>query len=92
MTLGPRRRLAYLAPGEAMGTAEGFVVICLCAEWCGTCRDYQPGFSVMAADFPGVRFAWLDIEEQADDLTGRDGEREPVAWAPHRRHRDGPAS
>ena len=45
-----------------------FLVICLCAEWCGTCREYRPGFDELAARFPGARFRWLDIEEQADDM------------------------
>ncbi|MDR2853286.1 MAG: thioredoxin family protein [Burkholderiaceae bacterium] len=49
-------------------------VICLCAQWCGTCREYQPLFAQLAAqmsapmarDRPGVRFAWVDIEDHAD--------------------------
>ena len=41
-------------------------VICLCADWCGLCRDYQSVFAQMAARYPSCRFAWLDIEDQAD--------------------------
>jgi thioredoxin 1 len=41
-------------------------VICLCADWCGLCRDYSLVFAEMAAHYPGSRFAWLDIEDQAD--------------------------
>lgn len=41
-------------------------VVCLCADWCGLCRDYQAVFSQMAARYPAFRFAWLDIEDQAD--------------------------
>jgi thiol-disulfide isomerase/thioredoxin len=41
-------------------------VICLCADWCGLCRDYAELFSQMAARYPGSRFAWLDIEDQAE--------------------------
>ena len=41
-------------------------VICLCAEWCGLCRGYQDVFADMAGRYPGLRFAWLDIEDQAD--------------------------
>lgn len=44
---------------------------CLCAEWCGTCRDYRPVFDQVAAEHPGVVFVWLDIEDEAalvDDL------------------------
>jgi thioredoxin 1 len=41
-------------------------VICLCADWCGLCRDYNLVFTQMAARYPASRFAWLDIEDQAD--------------------------
>jgi thioredoxin 1 len=41
-------------------------VICLCADWCGLCRDYSLVFEEIAARYPGSRFAWLDIEDQAD--------------------------
>ena len=40
-------------------------VICLCADWCGVCRDYQALFTLMAARYPAFQFAWIDIEEQA---------------------------
>lgn len=43
-------------------------VICLCADWCGLCRDYLDVFASMAARYPRARFAWLDIEDQADLL------------------------
>jgi thioredoxin 1 len=41
-------------------------VVCLCAEWCGTCRDYRAGFERIAAAHPAMRFAWVDIEDHAD--------------------------
>lgn len=41
-------------------------VICLCAQWCGTCRDYVSRFEQMAKTFPQARFAWIDIEDEAD--------------------------
>ena len=41
-------------------------VVCLCAEWCGTCRDYRPLFQQVAAAHPGLRFAWVDIEDHAE--------------------------
>ena len=43
-----------------------FTVECLCAEWCGVCRDYRPGFEALAARFPEVTFRWLDIEDDAE--------------------------
>lgn len=41
-------------------------VICLCADWCGTCRDYDKVFAAIATRYPELRFVWLDIEDQAD--------------------------
>ena len=66
--------------GQGVETPSGFLVICLCAQWCGTCRDYRAGFDALAAQFPGVRFAWLDIEEQADDLGNLDIENFPTLY------------
>lgn len=41
-------------------------VACLCADWCGSCREYQARFEQMKASFPGAEFVWIDIEDQAD--------------------------
>ncbi|MCB1959011.1 MAG: thioredoxin family protein [Rhodocyclaceae bacterium] len=43
-----------------------WLVACLCAEWCGTCRDYRPGFAALQAQFPQAAFLWIDIETHAD--------------------------
>jgi thioredoxin 1 len=40
--------------------------VCLCANWCGTCRDYRPLFDDLARAHPQVRFVWVDIEDDAD--------------------------
>ena len=42
------------------------LVACLCADWCGACREYQPLFNALAAKFPQVRFLWVDVEDEAD--------------------------
>lgn len=44
---------------------DKWVVACLCAAWCGTCNDYQGGFTAWAEQHPDIRFAWIDIEDQA---------------------------
>ncbi|WP_237288532.1 thioredoxin family protein [Variovorax sp. PAMC 28711] len=41
-------------------------VVCLCAEWCGACREYRPLFEQVARANPDFRFAWVDIEDHAD--------------------------
>ena len=65
---------------EAGKAVDGFLVICLCAQWCGTCRDYRAGFDALALEFPGIRFSWLDIEEQADALGDLDIENFPTLY------------
>lgn len=39
-------------------------VICLCAAWCGVCREWDPVFRQLVREHPGVRFAWVDIEDE----------------------------
>ncbi len=62
----------------AADAAEGFVVLCLCADWCGTCREYRPAFDALAEQFPGVGFGWLDIEDHADLMGDLDIENFPT--------------
>ena len=44
-----------------------WTVTCLCAAWCGVCRDYRATFERLAAEHPGVAFRWSDIEEDEDE-------------------------
>jgi thioredoxin 1 len=53
-------------------------VICLCAEWCGVCREWRKAFDAAAADHPGVRFAWVDVEDEADAMGDIDVETFPT--------------
>ena len=40
------------------------LVACLCAAWCGACRDYRALFDAQAAHAgDGARFVWVDIED-----------------------------
>ena len=69
---------------EISPSSTEFLVICLCAEWCGTCLDYRAGFDGLATQFPGVRFHWLDIEEQAEALGDLDIENFPTVFIQRR--------
>jgi thioredoxin 1 len=53
-------------PANAPPVAPSLLVACLCAQWCGTCRDYQALFDQLQAEFSECRFVWIDIEDQAD--------------------------
>lgn len=53
-------------------------VACLCAEWCGACREYRPLFEQVAQAHPQFRFAWVDIEDHADIADDFDVETFPT--------------
>jgi thioredoxin 1 len=53
-------------------------VICLCAEWCGVCREWRGIFAQAAATHPEVRFAWVDVEDEADAMGDVDIETFPT--------------
>ena len=55
---------------------QPLLVACLCAQWCGICRDWRAGFDALAAQMPPdlvVRWVWIDVEDRADAL----GDYEP---------------
>lgn len=54
---------------ENAHAAPGWWVICLCAGWCGVCREYRPLFDQLATAHPEVRFEWVDVEDE-DALVG----------------------
>jgi thiol-disulfide isomerase/thioredoxin len=54
------------------------LVICLCAEWCGVCRDYRSRFLQAQSNFPQVQFLWIDVEDDADLLDPLDVEDFPT--------------
>lgn len=41
-----------------------WIVACLCAEWCSTCRAYRPVFDEAAGRAPVARFEWMDVEDE----------------------------
>jgi thioredoxin 1 len=53
-------------------------VVCLCADWCGACREYRPLFEQVARAHPSLRFAWVDVEDHADIADDFDVETFPT--------------
>ena len=58
--------------------AADWQVICLCAAWCGTCREWEAPFAEAAAAHPAAAFQWIDIEDQADTIGDVDVETFPT--------------
>ncbi len=54
-----------------------WLVVCLCANWCNVCNEYQPAFEALAAQHPQWRFAWLDVEDDEEALGSLDVETFP---------------
>lgn len=61
-----------------LSTPESLLVACLCADWCGTCREYQPKFAELSARFPQCAFVWIDIEEHSEFVGDEDIENFPT--------------
>ncbi|MBB5206314.1 thioredoxin-like negative regulator of GroEL [Inhella inkyongensis] len=51
---------------------------CLCAEWCGTCREVRPTLEGLAAADAGLRLQWVDIEDEAERVGDLDIETFPT--------------
>lgn len=47
---------------------DDLLLACLCAGWCTTCEAYRPTLAALARQRPGLRLAWIDIEEHSDAL------------------------
>jgi thioredoxin 1 len=49
-----------------MNATEPLRVVCLCAAWCGVCRDYRAVFDAAAAAAGAQAvFRFIDIEDEA---------------------------
>ena len=57
---------------------DAWLVACLCAAWCDTCRGYRSSFDKLAEQHPDKRFVWIDIEDQADFIGDIDVENFPT--------------
>lgn len=45
------------------------LVACLCAGWCRVCDSYHEVFAQLREHHPGIRFVWVDIEDD-EELVG----------------------
>ena len=63
---------------ERVTDSDTLLVACLCAQWCGTCRDYQAEFDRLAEAHPEICFVWIDIETHAGRFDDLDVENFPT--------------
>ncbi len=54
------------------------LVACLCADWCGTCREYLPKFQALAQRLPNHVFVWIEIEDHPELTDDDDIENFPT--------------
>src|SRR5450830_1722146 len=62
---------------------QRWVVACLCADWCGSCREYATGFAAWAEKYPQHYFVWIDIEDQAALVGDLDVDNFPTLLIQH---------
>lgn len=68
----------------AQGPASPFLapqpwwVVCLCAQWCGACREYRAVFEDLMGGWPQVRFEWVDVEDDEEVVGDLDVETFPT--------------
>lgn len=65
-------------PGHPRLATSPLVVLALCADWCGTCRDFQQMLDRLARARPEIVFAWADIEDDAELVGDIDVESFPT--------------
>ena len=53
-------------------------IVCLCADWCGTCREYAQVFEALQQALPAHRYRWIDIEDEAELVGDCDVETFPT--------------
>jgi thioredoxin 1 len=63
--------------------SDAWVIACLCAGWCGSCRDYASAFVAWAERSPQHHFVWIDIEDQADLVGDLDIDNFPTLLIQH---------
>lgn len=64
--------------GTSATEQDTWWVACLCADWCGVCRDWLPLFTAQARAHPRMRFAWVDVEDEDEAMGDVDIETFPT--------------
>jgi thioredoxin 1 len=62
---------------------DAWWVACLCAGWCGVCRDWRAPFEALARQQPGWRVAWVDVEDEDEAMGDLDIDTFPTVLVAH---------
>ena len=57
---------------------DPLVVLALCAQWCGTCREFRLTLERLAEARHDIVFAWADVEDDAELVGDLDVENFPT--------------
>ena len=62
---------------------DATLVICFCAAWCDTCKQYEPRMDALSSRHPDISFVWADIEDYPDLVGDEDIENFPTILIQH---------
>ena len=63
---------------DGLRTDAPMLVACLCAAWCGSCREFEESFEALSERHPETIFVWIDVEDYSDLVDGIDVENFPT--------------
>lgn len=64
--------------GLELDQGNAWQVVCLCAQWCGVCREFRSIFEALERSHPGLHMAWVDVEDEEEVVGDLDVETFPT--------------
>lgn len=49
-----------------------YLILCFCADWCRTCRQYRQKLSILSDQLKQHQFYWIDIEDNYEFVGDED--------------------
>ena len=71
------------ALADRLQPPDARLVICFCAAWCDTCKEYEPRLDALSSRHPDISVVWVDIEDHPDLLGDEDVENFPTILIQH---------